>query len=125
MDITLWIIQGLLAFVFLMAGIMKLTTPKDKLRDKVGDWVDGVSDTTIQGIGLAEFLGAVGVILPMLVGVVEIMTPVAAIGLSLTMVAGMALHAKRKEYKEVGINVVIMLLALFVVFGRLSLVPVI
>ena len=125
MDITLWIFQGVLAFAFLMAGVMKLTSSKDKLREKVGGWVDSFSAGAIKTIGFVELLGAVGLVVPMLADIQPILTPIAATGLAATMVGAMGVHLKRKETKESGINALIMALAIFVAVGRFVLVPVI
>ena len=125
MNIVLWIIQGLLALIFFMAGAMKFFKPKNELREKLGDWVDQYSGMSIKLIGLSELLGAIGVIIPMAVGILPILTPLAAIGLALTMVGAIKIHYERKEKSNVLINVVLLLLALFTAVGRLYIVPVI
>jgi uncharacterized membrane protein YphA (DoxX/SURF4 family) len=124
MNTALWIVQGLLAFMFLMAGMMKLTKSKEELKPKMGTWVDAVSTPGFKLIGLLEFLGAVGVVLPMAIGILPILTPTAAIGLALTMLGAMGLHIQRKEYDAIKKNIPLMLLALFVAIGRLVLLPV-
>ncbi len=125
MNIILWIVQGLLALMFLMAGAMKLSKPKNELREKLGDWVDQYSDISIKLIGLAELLGAIGLILPMAMDFFPALTPLAAIGLAITMVGAMKVHYDRKEKSKVMTNIVLMLLAVLVVIGRLYLVPII
>lgn len=125
MNVALWIAQGLLAAMFLMAGIMKLSKPKSELREKVGDWVDSVSDSGLKLIGLVEFLGAIGLVLPMVLDIVPILSPIAGIGLAVTMLGAMGLHIKRKEFNKLGMNVVLLAMAAFVAIGRLILVPVI
>ncbi|WP_417602933.1 DoxX family protein [Owenweeksia hongkongensis] len=125
MNTILWIVQGLLALMFLMAGAMKLSKPKKELREKLGDWVDQYSDISIKLIGLAELLGAIGLILPMAMGFFPILTPLAAIGLAMTMVGAMKVHYQRKEKSKVITNIALMLLAVFVVIGRLYLLPII
>lgn len=123
MNILLWIIQGLLAAMFLMAGLMKLSKPKIELSEKLGDWVDRYSLNTIKLIGLLEFLAAVGLILPLAINVLPILTPIAAIGLAVVMVGAMNLHYKRGEKDKIGMNLILFLLAVFVVVGRFYLVP--
>lgn len=124
MNTTLWIVQGLLAAMFLMAGLMKLAKSKEALKPQMGDWVDAVSTPAFKLIGLLEFLGAVGVVVPLAIGLLPVLTPIAAIGLSLTMLGAMALHIQRKEYDALKKNIAPLLLALFVAYGRLVLVPV-
>lgn len=125
MNVILWIVQGLLALMFLMAGAMKLSKPKKDLREKLGDWVDQYSDLSIKLIGLAELLGAIGLILPIAIGFFPLLTPLAAIGLAMTMVGAMKVHYERKEKSKVITNIVLMLLAVFVVIGRLYLAPIV
>jgi len=125
MIVVIWIIQGLLALVFFMAGAMKLFKPKNELREKLGDWVDQHKDISLRMIGLLEVLGAIGVVLPMAIDVLPILTPIAAIGLALTMVGALKVHFQRKENSKMATNVVLMLLALFVAIGRLYIVPII
>ena len=125
MNVILWIVQGLLALMFLMAGAMKLSKPKKELREKLGDWVDQYSDISIKLIGLAELLGAIGLILPLAIGVFPILTPIAAIGLAMTMAGAMKVHYQRKEKSKVVTSVVLMVFALFTAIGRLYIVPII
>jgi uncharacterized membrane protein YphA (DoxX/SURF4 family) len=124
MNTALWIVQGLLAAMFLMAGLMKLANSKEELKPKMGDWVDAVSTPGFKLIGLLEFLGAVGIVLPMAIDVLPILTPVAAIGLVMTMLGAMGLHIQRKEYDAIKKNIPLLLLALFVAIGRLIIIPI-
>lgn len=118
MNIALWIVQGLLALMFLMAGFMKLSQSKEALKKKGMDWVDAVSAAGVRLIGLLELLAAFGLVLPWLTGILPILTPLAAVGLMLTMIGGATLHIRRKEFKNVGMNAVLFLLALVVAVGR-------
>ena len=77
MNIALWIVQILLALAFTAAGVMKLTQPKDAMREKM-PFVDDFSAGAIRLIGLLEVLGAVGIVLPWLLGVAPWLTPLAA-----------------------------------------------
>lgn len=125
MNMALWIVQGLLAAIFLMAGFMKLAQPKPTLQEKLGDWVDTIPGNGMKIIGLLEIAGAVGLILPMLFNIQPILTPVAAIGLALTMLAALLLHLSRSEYNKILPNIVFLVLTAFAAYGRLVLVPVI
>lgn len=125
MNVVLWIVQGLLALIFFMAGAMKLTKPKNELREKLGDWVDQHKDISLKMIGLLELLGAIGIIMPMAIDVLPILTPIAAIGLAFTMVGAMKVHLQRKEKSKVTTNVVLTVLALIVAIGRLDIVHII
>ncbi len=118
MNIVLWIVQGLLALVFLMAGGMKLMQPKEKMAEKMA-WVEDFSQGTIRGIGALEVLGAIGLILPPLTGILPILAPVAAVGLVLTMIGAAMTHMRRDgETQMIMMNGILLLLALFVAYGR-------
>jgi uncharacterized membrane protein YphA (DoxX/SURF4 family) len=117
MNIAIWIMQGILAVAFAMAGFMKSTTPKSKLEEKM-PWAKDYSAGTIKFIGLSEILGAVGLILPMLLNILPILTAISAVALALVMVLAAFTHLKGKEYKEVGFNSVLAVLALVVAVAR-------
>jgi uncharacterized membrane protein YphA (DoxX/SURF4 family) len=123
MNIALWIVQILLALAFAMAGIMKVTQPIDRLETRM-EWVKDVGPRGVPLIGSLEILGAIGLILPAVTGILPWLTPVAAAGLALTMVGAMITHGRRGEYSSIGVNVVLLVLALFVVYGRFVIVPI-
>ena len=124
MVIALWIVQGLLAAMFLMAGTLKALSPKAKLQPQM-PWVADLPDWGVKVIGVLEFAAALGLILPLVTGIAPVLTPLAATGLVLTMVGAILLHVRRKEPQGVMINLVILALALFVAYGRFVLVPVV
>jgi uncharacterized membrane protein YphA (DoxX/SURF4 family) len=97
MTIALWIVNALLALVFLAAGAMKLARPKAALIERGMGWAQGVSDTNVKLIGLAEVLGAIGLILPLAVNIAPVLTPIAAIGLAVVMIGAAVTHVRRKE----------------------------
>ena len=123
MNIALWIVQILLALAFAMAGIMKVTQPIDRLETRMG-WVKDVGPRGVRLIGSLEILGAIGLIIPAVTGILPWLTPVAAVGFVLTMVGAMITHGRRGEYSGIGVNVVLLVLALFVVYGRFVIVPI-
>lgn len=119
MNITLWVIQGLLATMFIMAGMMK-AFQYEKAKEKL-PWVKDVSKNLITFIGISELFGGIGLIAPQATGILPILTPVAAIGLSVIMLLAAQFHVSRKERPGVITNLVILVLAAFVAYGRLSL----
>src|SRR6185437_12303051 len=123
MSVVLWIVQVVLALVFLMAGFMKLTQPMATLSKRMA-WTAAVSPGFVRFIGLGELLGGMGLILPMLTGVLPSLTVAAAIGLSIVMVSAAIFHLTRREASHVPGNVVLLVLAVIVVVGRLVIVPV-
>ncbi len=119
MNTVLWIVQGILAMVFLMAGMMKLRTPKEEMAEKM-PWVEDFSQGQIRGIGFLEVMGALGLILPMLTGILPVLTAYAAIGLALTMVGAFLTHVRRKDpMVPMGMmNVMLFAMSAFVAYGR-------
>ena len=123
MNIALWIAQVVVGALFFMAGMMKVTQPKAKLATNMG-WVEDFSQDTVRVIGVLEMLGGVGLILPALTGIAPWLTPLAGLGLALTMVGAMITHARRGEYPMLGVNLVLLALAAFVAYGRWVVAPV-
>jgi uncharacterized membrane protein YphA (DoxX/SURF4 family) len=124
MNIVLWILAGLLALVFLAAGAMKLTQSKEKLAANPNmAWTEQFSTGTVKLIGLLEVLAAIGLILPAALDIVPILVPLAAVGLVLIMIGAALTHARRNENQAVIINVVLLALAAFVVWGRFGPYP--
>lgn len=97
MLIGLWIVNGLLALAFLVAGGGKLVRPKEALATSGMAWVEDFSATTVKLIGAAEVLAAIGLILPLLLNIAPILTPLAAVGLVIVMVGAVTVHLRRKE----------------------------
>jgi len=123
MNIVLWIVQILLALAFLMAGTLKATQPIDRLSARM-TWVKAMKPQQIvRLIGILEILGAIGLVLPAVTGILPWLTPVAAIGLVLTMIGAMMLHARRGEAAHIAPNVILLLLAAFIVVGRFVVMP--
>jgi len=88
------------------------------------DWAVDVSSTNMKLIGMVEVLAAFGLILPMLLDIVPILTPIAAVGVIFTMLGALSLHLKRGDNPStLAPNIVIMLIAAFVAYGRLVLIP--
>jgi uncharacterized membrane protein len=93
---ALWVVQGIVALAFTMAGALKLFTPRLKLAEKM-HWAKTWTDTNVKLLGLAEVLGAVGMIVPGLTGILPILTPIAGIALAILMVGAVKTHLDLKE----------------------------
>lgn len=96
MNTALWIIAGLLALAFGGAGAMKLSSSREKLLPNM-PWVADFSDAQVKGIGGAELLGAIGLILPPLVDIAPVLAAFAASGLVLTAIGAVVVHLKRGD----------------------------
>jgi uncharacterized membrane protein YphA (DoxX/SURF4 family) len=117
MSIALWVAQVLLAVAFLGAGATKLSQPKEKLAKNMA-WVEDFSQGTVRLIGALEVLGAIGLVLPALTGILPWLTPLAALGLVLLMIGAALTHLRRTEYGNIAMNAVLLVLAAFVAVGR-------
>lgn len=123
MNIVLWIVQILLALAFLLAGTLKVTQPIDRLATRM-NWVNAIKPPRlVRLIGTLEILGAIGLILPAVTGILPWLTPVAATGLVLTMIGAITLHTRIGEASRIAPNVVLLLLAAFIVIGRFVVMP--
>jgi len=117
-NIVLWIIAVVLAVAFAAAGLMKLTQPKEKLAASGMGWTEQFSPGAIKAIGALEVAAAIGLILPALLDIAPILVPLAAVGLVLMMIGAAVTHARRKETPMIAANVVLLVLAAVVAWGR-------
>jgi len=122
MSIALWVVQVLLAAAFVVSGATKLWQPKEKLVKNMA-WVEDFSQGSVRIIGAVEVLGAIGIVLPALTGIVPSLTPLAALGLVLTMIGAALTHLRRAEYGPIAVSAVVLILAAFVAYGRFFVVP--
>src|SRR5829696_6709028 len=122
MTYALWIVQGLLALLFLFTGGIKLVLPIEVLTE--GSPLPG---WFVRFLGVAEVLGAIGLVLPGLVGVRPGLTPLAASGLVVVMAGATALTlAGVVPGGGLGpalVPLVVGLLSAFVAYGRWRLAP--
>lgn len=118
MNILIWVLQSLLAVMFLMAGGMKLSKTEDYMK-KTGMNNPGL----VKFIGTTEVLGALGLILPAVTGILSFLTPTAAVGLAIIMVLATGYHIRRKENGPAVFTLVLLLIAAFVALGRFVIVP--
>ena len=118
MTVALWIVQGLLALLFLFAGVMKFIMTVEEMTKEIP-----LPGAFLRFIGVAEVLGAIGLIVPSLLRIKPGLTPLAAAGLALIMIGATLLTL---TYMGVGmalVPLVVGLLAVFVAYGRWRLAP--
>jgi len=111
MEIAIWIASGLLALVNLGAGAAKLLMPREK-HVAQQPWAGDFTHTQVRLIGVAEVLAAIGLILPRLLDIAPVLSPLAAAGVVLLQAGALSVHVRRKELFVP--NIVIILLAGFV-----------
>ena len=118
MSRALWIVQGLLALVFLLSGGMKLVLPLEKLAGPIS-----LPGSFLRFIGVCEVLGAIGLILPGLLRIRQGLTPLAAAGLVIIMIGATTLTVASGDVVGALIPLVVGLLVAFVAYGRWRLAP--
>ena len=124
MNLTLWIVAGLLAVVYLLSGIGKLIVPKEKLATAPGGgWVEDFSAGSVKAIGALEVLAAVGLVLPAALDIAPVLVPLAAVGLVLLMAGAVITRIRRHEPKPMVADLIYLALAGFVAWGRFVLEP--
>jgi uncharacterized membrane protein YphA (DoxX/SURF4 family) len=120
-NVVVWIVTGLLAALFLMAGAMKLAKSKAQLVENPSmGWAEDFSPAVLKFIGLAEVAGAAGLVLPGAFDVATWLVPTAAIGLAVVMAGAVITHLRRKEYPTMVVNLVLLALAVFVAIERIG-----
>lgn len=124
MNIALWIVAGLLAAAFLIAGGNKLFVPYDKLRRTPGaGWANDFPAGFVKALGIVEIVGVVGLILPGALNIAPILVPIAATGLAVIMIGAGVTELRRHEPRHALINLLYFVLAIFVAAGRFAGVP--
>ena len=118
MNVALWIIAGLLAVACLAGGAKKLIQPREKLAASGWGWAGDFTSGTVKAIGALEILAAAGLILPAALGIAPVFVPLAAVGLILLMAGAIITHLRRHEARAVVVNLAVLALAAFVVWGR-------
>jgi hypothetical protein len=111
--VLLWIIQGLLALLFMFAGVMKLILPVEVLTKGTS-----LSALFLRFIGVVEILGAIGLILPWLLRIRRELTPLAAAGLVIIMVGATVINLAGGQVVAAVITMVAGLLSAFVAYTR-------
>jgi putative oxidoreductase len=122
-NISLWVVQVLLAFAFGMAGVMKTTTPIAELAAKMV-WPGVVPEAMVRFIGVSEFAGALGLVLPAATRIKPSLTALAGAALALVMVLAAGFHVMRAEWFALPINLTLGALAAFVAWGRFKKAPI-
>lgn len=113
MKYALWIIQGLLAALFLFAGVMKLVTPIAEMTREMP-----MPGLFLRFIGVCELLGGLGLVLPAWLGIRSGLTSLAAIGLLIIMIGAVVVTAMSPSPALAVIPLLVALLLAFVIYGR-------
>lgn len=116
LSIAAWVLSGLLALLNLMAGVMKLIQPHGGKEPM--PTLQDYSVGAVRVIGLAELLGGIALILPILLGVATLLAPVAALGIAAIQLLAIRAHLKHDE--PYGKNLVFAILAILLAALRVA-----
>jgi hypothetical protein len=118
MTVALWIVQGLLALLFLFAGVMKFIMTVEEMTKEIP-----LPGAFLRFIGVAEILGAIGLILPGLFRIKPSLTPLSAAGLTVIMIGATVITLMTGAAAMAVFPLVVGILAVFVTYGRWRVVP--
>ncbi len=117
MGYAVWILQFLLAFTFVAAGLTKLLSSNAKLKERM-TWAGSVDPKLLKLIGALELLGGLGLLLPPIATLLPaVLTLIATIGLGALMVGAIALHIRLHEVREAMPALVLLLFLILLAFG--------
>ncbi|MFN4922215.1 MULTISPECIES: DoxX family protein [Bradyrhizobium] len=123
-QIGLWISQILLAGLYGLAGFIKTTIPPAQLVPMGLNYATEFPHWLLLFIGFAELAGAVGILLPALTRIMPSLTPLAALGLATIQVLAIGFHISRGELNVLPMNLALLGLAVFVLWGRVKKAPI-
>ncbi|MGW4025977.1 DoxX family protein [Streptomyces sp. NPDC005009] len=109
MNVAYWIVAGLLALFYLYGGGVKVIRSREQLRPMMA-WVDSTPMPAVRAIGVIEVLGAIGLILPPLIGIAPWPALAAAIGFVVLQIGATRLHLNRGD-RRIALNITLVLAA--------------
>lgn len=122
LHITLWIAQILVALCLLMGAVMKFM-PIETIAAMM-PWTGELPELLVRLLGLTDLLGALGLIFPALLRIRPQLTAWAAVGVVALMLSAIVFHVSRGEASVIGFNIFLLLLAVFIAWGRFKKAPV-
>ncbi|MEV0155885.1 DoxX family protein [Micromonospora sp. NPDC050686] len=124
MNLTLWIVTGLLAAVLLVSTV-KMVLPREKMAavGPAAEWVLDFSPGALRAIGALELLAAAGLILPAVLDIAPVLVPVTATCVALLFVGAATVRLRRGERMTILPDLVYLAMAAFVAWGRFGPEP--
>jgi uncharacterized membrane protein YphA (DoxX/SURF4 family) len=120
MNNAVTVVQVLLGVIFIVGGLLRLAMPHTSYAKLPGQgWASEFKPAHLHLIGGLEVCAGIGLIVPLLLGSLTMLAPLAAVGIALVMSGAMATHLRRSEYPVMALNLTWLALALFVAYGRL------
>ncbi len=117
LDVGLWVVQALLFVVFVGTGLWKLLTPVPKLAAMI-PWAGEVSEGFLHATGVFNLLGGLGLLLPALTRIKPGLTVLAALGCAVLQLCAIGFHVSRGEASHTPFNFLLVVLSIFVIWGR-------
>ncbi len=121
--IALWVAQGFLAVLFILAGLTKALQPIEALTTSL-PWVTNTPEMLVRFIGFSELLGGLGLLIPSIFRFKPYLTVWAASGLAIIMILAGIFHASRGEFSAIIVNIIMMIIFLFIAWGRSKKAPI-
>lgn len=122
MLVFLWVAEIVMALLYFGLGVMRLVQPYQKLV-RVLRWPADFPAWGVKLIGLAEILGALGLLLPAATDYFPVLTPVAACALAAMMAGAVVVHLRRGEHQRVALPAILAVVNVFVAVGRFGPYP--
>lgn len=122
LNITLWVLQVLLALLFANAGFMKAFNPIAEIAPMI-TWAPSLPEWLVRFIGVSELFGALGLILPAVLKIRPQLTTLAAAGIAAVMLLANLFHISRGEFFILPMTGILFALAAFIAYGRWKLAP--
>ncbi|MES2389307.1 MAG: DoxX family protein [Bacteroidota bacterium] len=116
LNISLWVVQAIMALMFIGTGIFKLITPVSEIA-KMWPWA-GENSNLLRFTGLIDLLGGIGIIVPTITKIKPALSAYAALGCAMLMICAIVFHFSRGEGANTPFNFALLSLALFVFWGR-------
>lgn len=117
LDLTLWTVQILFCLLYAGTAVWKFATPPDELASMI-PWAGDVPWSFLALTAVVDLAGALGVLLPSVTRITPWLAPVAAGGLAALQASAVVFHLFRGEAVDTPFNLVLLMLALFVLWGR-------
>ncbi|WP_273733911.1 DoxX family protein [Mycolicibacterium septicum] len=123
MHTTLWIITIVAAAAYVAGGASLLFMSREKYRSLGSNqhWVDDFGDGHLTAIATIKLVGAIGLVLPVAVGIAPVLTPVAACGLALFMAGAATTRFRRSEWLYMAGDIVFIGMFAFLAWGWFTL----
>lgn len=117
MNISLWVVQGLLAVTFVGTAIWKVATPTAELARMI-PWAGEVPPWALTATAVFDLLGGLGIVLPTLTKIQPRLVVAAAAGCAALQLSAIVFHLSRGEAANTPFNALLVALSLFVLWGR-------